>query len=120
MKRTVGSAPLMRSASPESLFLDHRPCIVERPAEAAHQFVDFTLADDQRRTEGNDIAWHVTQYRPVVLRAAHEIRRDAGFGVEALLGRLIADELHGADQPDAARLADQRMVGVAADSCLQP
>src|SRR3982074_1171922 len=107
MKRTMGSAPLMRADSPESLFLDHRPCIVERLAEAAHQFVDFTLADDQRRAEGDDIAGHVAQYRPMVLRAAHEISGDAGFGVEAMLGRLIADKLHGADQPDAARLADQ-------------
>src|SRR5438876_8213849 len=50
-----------------------------------------------------------------MLRAAHEMRGDAGSGIEALLGRLVADELDRADEPDAPRLAYQRMIGIAAD-----
>src|SRR5438094_8951692 len=121
-KRTMGSDMLLmpcRGAgtrgSCELLFLHHRPCVVERPAEASHHLVDLGLADDQWRAEGDDVARHVAQYRPVMLGAAHEMRGDAGFGVEALLGRLVADELDRADQPDAPRLADERMIGMAAD-----
>src|SRR5207249_7007676 len=91
-------APGRRRGSRETLFLHHRPGIVERFAEAAHHLIDFGVADDQRRAEGNDVAGHVAQYRTVVLRAANEMRRDAAFGIEALLGCLVADKLHGADE----------------------
>src|SRR3989442_13589927 len=121
-KRTMGSDMLLMPArgagaraSCELLFHHHFPCVVERPAEASHHLVDLGLADDQWRAEGDDVARHVAQYRPVMLRAAHEMRGDAGFGIEALLGRLVADELDRADQPDAPRPADHRMVGQAAD-----
>src|SRR5258707_5733762 len=93
-------APGRRRCSRETLFLHHRPGIVERVAEAADHLVDLVVDDDQRRAEGDDVAGHVAQYRSMVLRAAHEIRGDAGFGIEALLGRLVADKLYGADQPD--------------------
>src|SRR6266550_1165181 len=114
-KRTIGSRLFMSApragteSSCEPLFLHHRPGIVERPAEARHHLVDLGLADDQRRAEGDDIARHVAQYCPVMLGAAHEMRGDAGFRVEALLGRLVADELDGSDEPDAARIADEWM-----------
>src|SRR5258708_35257646 len=98
------------------LFLHHRPRIVERPAEAGHHLVDFGLADDQRRAEGDNVAGHVAQYRPVMLGAAYEIRGNTGLRVEALPGRLVADQLDRADKPDAARLADERMVGIAAEA----
>src|SRR2546426_2530441 len=121
-KRTMGSDVLLMPArgagargSCELLFLHHCPCVVERPAEASHHLVDLGLADDQWRAEGDDVARHVAQYRPVMLRAAHEMRGDAGFGIEALLGRLVADELDRADEPDCAGVADQRMFRVAAD-----
>src|ERR1700694_2840138 len=111
-KRTMGSELLMRARresaqrSCQALFPHHRPGIVERPAKTSHHLVDLGLADDQRRAEGDDIARHVAQYRPMVLGAAHEMRGDTGFRVEALLGRPVADELDCADKPDAARLAE--------------
>src|SRR4030095_1751003 len=109
-----------RCCSRETLFLHHRPGVVKRFTEAAHHLVDLGLADDQWWSEGNDVAGHVAQYRTVMLCAAHEIRGDAGFGVEALLGRLVADKFHRTDQPHAAYLADEWMIGVAANSCLHP
>src|SRR5439155_11726314 len=101
-KRTMGSLMRAPSANPQCsyqpLFLHHSPRIVERPAEASHHLVELGLADDQGRTEGDHVAGHVAQYRPVMLGAAHEVGGDAGLRVEALLGRLVADELHRADQ----------------------
>src|SRR6266498_223770 len=114
-KRTMGSVILMAPRSRETLFLHHRPRVVERLAKAGHHLVDLGLVDDQWWAEGDVITRHVAQYRPVMLCAAHEVRGHAGFRVEALLGRLVTDELDSADQPDAARLTDQRMVGIAAD-----
>src|SRR6266852_2627261 len=101
-KRTMGSDVLLMPAraagargSCQLLFPHHRPRIVERTAEARHHLIDLGLADDQRGAEGDDIAGHVAQYRPVVLCAAHEMRGDTGFGIEALPGRLVADPLDG-------------------------
>src|SRR5205823_12784825 len=108
-------APRLRWCSREAFILHHRPRIVERPAEARHHLVDLGLADDQRRAEGDDVAGHVAQYRPVMLGAAHEIRGDARLRVEALLARLVADDLDRADPSNAPRVADERMISVAAD-----
>ena len=55
-----------------------------------------------------------------MLRAAHQIRGHASLRIEALLGRLVSDELDRGDQADAARLANQRMSAVTSDCLLQP
>src|SRR5260370_22146535 len=90
-----------RYCSREALFPHHRPRIVECPAEAGHHLVDFGLADDQRRAEGDDVARHVAQYGPMMLGAAHQIGGNAGLRVEALPGRLVADKLDPAHWPAA-------------------
>ena len=54
----------------------------------------------------------------MVLRAADQERGNARLRIEALLRRLVADDLDRADEADAARVADQRMIGVAADAGL--
>src|SRR3984893_19583205 len=97
------------AGSRQDLFLHHRRSVGQRLGERAHHLVDLGLADYQRRAESDDVAWHVAQDDPVMLRAANQIRGHASLRVEALLGRLVADELHRADQADAARLADPRM-----------
>jgi hypothetical protein len=51
--------------------------------------------------------------------AADEVRRHACLRIEARL-RFVADHLDGADQPDAADVADQRVIRVAADARLHP
>ena len=51
----------------------------------------------------------------MVLGAAHKIRGDARLRVEALLARRVADDLDRADQSNAPRVADERMISVAAD-----
>ena len=66
-----------------------------------HHLVDLGLADDQRRAERDDVARHVAQDRAVVLRAADQEGGDTRLRVEALLRRLVADELDGADEADS-------------------
>ena len=51
------------------------------------------------------------QIRPFLLGKARGLGADAELGIEALPGALVLDELQPADQADAARLADQRMIG---------
>src|ERR1700694_191916 len=121
----MGSGLLIRAewanaaVSRQAFFLDHRPGVVERLGEAAHHLVDLSLADYQGWAEGNDVAGHVAQDYTVMLRAANQIRGHTSLRVEALLGRLVADELQRADQADAARFANQRMLAVTADCRLQ-
>src|SRR6266576_1744321 len=120
-KRTMGSGLLISvedaAASRQPLFFHHRRSIGQRLGEATHHLVDLSLADYQGRAEGDDVAGHVAQDDPVMLRTAHQIRGHASLRVEALLGSLVADELHCADQADAARLTNQRMSAVTSD-CL--
>src|ERR1700682_638692 len=124
-KRTMGSESFMRAESAsagtsrQALFLYHPPGVVERLGEGAHHLVDLSLADYQRRAEGDDVAGHVAQDDPVLLRAAHQIRGHSSLGVEALLGRFVANELQRTDQADAARFANQRMPAVTSDCVLQ-
>src|ERR1700676_106564 len=124
-KRTMGSESFMRAESAnaatsrQALFLYHHPGIVERLGEAIHHLVDLGRADYQWRAEGDDVAGHIAEDDPVMLRAAHQIRGHTSLGVEALLGRFVANKLHRADQTEAARLANRRMPAVAADSRLQ-
>src|SRR5215211_4279857 len=109
-KRTIGSRAVM---SDEAFLAHHRPRVVECLAEARHHFVDLRLADDQRRAERDDVAGHVAQDRAVMLRSAHEKRGDGRLRIEALFGALVANKLDGTDQSDAARIADQRVIGEA-------
>src|SRR6185295_2614873 len=55
-----------------------------------------------------------------VLGATDQVRGHAGLRRETLAARLVTHQLDGADQTDAARVADQRMRGVAPDRRLQP
>src|SRR5512142_2217995 len=88
--------------SGEPLFPHHRERVVESPREALEHRVDLGCGDDERRAERDDVAWHAAQDHAVVLRPAYEVRRDPGLRVEALLRRLVPDDLGSADQAEPA------------------
>src|SRR6185437_16722327 len=90
----------------EPLCANHVSGVVERLPESREHLVDLTLLHDQRGAESHDVAGHVAQDHPVVLRASDEEGGDARLGIEALLGRLVAHDLDCADKADAAHIAD--------------
>src|SRR6478736_7211424 len=102
----------------EALLPNHRRRIVERLREPGEHLVDLAFADDQRRTERDDVARHVAQYHAVMLRAPDQERGNARLRIEALLRRLVADDLDRADQAHAPRVTDQRMIVAATDTGL--
>ena len=84
---------------------------LERRLEAVEQVVDLAIVDDERRADADGVARQGPDDEAVLLG----VRRDGGgrLGGRRVLrpGALVLDDLNGADEADAARLADEVLVG---------
>ena len=65
------------------------------------------MSGGQKATE----SWMLRTMRPSSCMVLTVVAPTIFFGSKARLRRLVGDEFDGADEADAARLADQRMVG---------
>src|SRR5438874_9918529 len=92
--------------------------IVERRGEAADHLLDLVGFDDQRRAEADRIA-DIADYEAMMVAALEEVGAEPADRVELPLGPLVGDQLDRGDQPDAAHLADQGMVGMVAQALEQ-
>ena len=86
--------------------------LVERAAEAVEQLVDLVRRDDERRADRDAVAAERAHDQPSSLSEADAGRaRRRPSASKARFVRLVGDDLEAADQADAARLADERMIG---------
>src|SRR5262249_61683711 len=81
--------------------------LIERAAEAVEQLIDLRRRDDERRTDRYDIADEEAHHQPLLFGRAHGARPDPGLRLERTFGLLVGNKLDGADEPQAASLADQ-------------
>src|SRR5262249_57883304 len=73
---------------------------------------------DQRRAEADRVA-DIADDQAVMVAALEEVGAELARRVERPLGLLVGDQLDRGHQPDAAHLADQRMVGMVAQALEQ-
>jgi hypothetical protein len=92
--------------------------IIHGAAEPFLDLADIRLIEDQRRAQRYGIAERADD-ESVRLRALAEIYAGPFGRIERRLGRLVADELEGADEADAAHLADMGPVGEALERRLE-
>ena len=109
----------MGSGGAKPLLLHMRLDLVQRLRDGGEHIVDLFGRDDERRTEGDDVARKRAKDEPVALRGGDDGGADAGLGIEAALVRLVGDELDGADEALGARMTDKRMIGEALDMALE-
>ena len=84
---------------------------VERAGEPVEQLVDLGWRDDQRRAERDDVARQETHDQTLLLGELHaRAAPTAALASNERLARLVGDEFDRADEPEPARLADQRML----------
>ena len=83
--------------------------LVERASELVEQFVDLGRIDDERRAQRHHVADHRAQDQALGLGELHRLGADMVLRRERALALLVGDQLDAADQPEPARLADQRM-----------
>ena len=98
------------SALRQALARDPIERLVQRPPEPVEEFVDFDNADDKRRRQRQHVADHRANKQAFLLGEMHGAGADAMLGLERTLAGLVGDEFHAADQAEAARLADERML----------
>jgi len=89
---------------------------LQRVAETAPNFVDLGLAYDERRAEGDDVAAERPDDEAVLLRRIGDQGGRAALRIERGFRRFVAHDLQRAQEPDAARFADEAVRGEA----LQP
>ena len=112
LRGSIGAIRL-RLLRPTEIPLGLRPHLrlVQRPPQRVEHGVDLGAVDDQRRAQGDAVAADRPADQALLLGEARRLGADAELRVEALLGPLVAHQLQRADQADAARLADQRVIG---------
>ena len=85
---------------------------VEAHGEAADHLVDLLIRDDQGRREGEGVAGRARagDQAPFEQALGGELL-DPVIGIELPPGRFVGDDLNPRHEPDAAHVADQRVVG---------
>src|SRR5271165_3206789 len=103
---------ISRSRQTPEQSLGHRPIQgpVERPRQAVEHLVDLMCGDDQRRAKRQGVAGERAHDQALRLGKGDAARADALLRLERLLGALVRDHLEAADEAEAARFADQRML----------
>src|SRR5579859_6228820 len=85
---------------------------IDRQDRPRNEFLDLGVVDDQRRREHHGIPYrpHDEIILETMVATAHP---HGGILMEEGAGALVAGQLDGADQPDAADFSDQRVIGEA-------
>src|SRR5207302_461828 len=92
---------------------------IERTGEPVEQRVDLRGRDDQRWTDREHVANYEAHDQLLLFGEAHRARADTRFRVERGLGPAVGDKLNGANEPEAARLSDQRMLAERGEAGLE-
>src|SRR5689334_6248547 len=88
--------------------------VVESPGEPAKQLVDLRHGNDERRRERNAVSDDAHD-DAVLPRGALEDGAQLLLGAEGPPGLLVLDDLEASDKADGVCVADDRMVGEAAE-----
>src|SRR5581483_8299806 len=92
---------------------------VQGAPKAAEHFLDLVFAYDQGRTDRNGIAGEKAGNHAFLLSELHRSRSDGAPRIESATRGLVTNQLDSADEADAARLADQRMIAERAQQRLE-